>query len=179
MYFKKLDYPTFPLLNCFKRVIEEGKIIQNTDHDQYCINTIPGEEDSPNFGRGSLILDWDKSYYDDQKQKMIIPNREKELKEEHFCQLVSAFKNTSFEDMYNYLSNHYILGRVRVMISKPKTCLTWHVDFHKRCLMIIEDKVKHLENDKWYYTDTLNKHTAINASQQDRIHLVATVISDK
>jgi len=47
------------------------------------------------------------------------------------------------------------------------------------CLMIIEDQVKHLEQDSWHWTDTLNKHTAMNASQQDRIHLVATIISDK
>ena len=189
MYFKKLDYPTFPLLDCFNRLINEGKIIKNNDHDQYCINTIPGEEDSPNFGRGSLILDWDKSYYDEEKQEMIVPKRDKELKEEHFCQLVSAFKNTSFEDMYNYLNNRYLLGRVRVMISKPKTCLSWHKDFHRRihypmktqegCLMIIQDQVKHLEQDSWHWTDTIHKHTAMNASQQDRIHLVATIISDK
>ena len=189
MYYKKLDYPTFPLLSCFNRLLDEGKILRNKDHDQYCVNTIPGEEDSPNFGRGSLTKDWDKAFYDEKLQKMVVPRREKVFEEQHFCQLVSAFKNTSFEDMYSYLSKRHILGRVRIMISKPKTCLTWHVDFHKRihypmktqegCLMIIEDQVKHLETDKWYYTDTLNKHTAINASQEDRLHLVATIISDK
>lgn len=189
MYYKKLDYPTFPLLDCFNRLIEEKKIVKNKDHDQYCINTIPGEDDSPNFGRGSLILDWDKSYYDNDKQEMVVPKRKKEYKEEHFCELVSVFKNTSFEDMYKYLSKRHLLGRVRIMISKPKTCLSWHKDFHRRihypmktqegCLMIIEDQVKYLEQNQWYSTDTLYAHTAMNASQHDRIHLVATIISDK
>jgi len=91
--------------------------------------------------------------------------------------------------MYDYLNEKYVLGRVRVMISKPKTCLSWHQDWHNRihypmqtqlgCLMVIEDEVKYLEKNKWYFTNTLVSHTAFNASFNDRIHLVATVISDK
>jgi len=189
MYFKELDYPKFDLLEDFNMLLDTRFIQKNKDNDQYCINTVPGEDDSPNFGRGSLEKDWDKSYYDNETQKIVVPDKPVVYKEEDFTQLVSAFKNTSFEKMYDYLNEKYVLGRVRVMISKPKTCLSWHQDWHNRihypmqtqlgCLMVIEDEVKYLEKNKWYFTNTLVSHTAFNASFNDRIHLVATVISDK
>ena len=91
-----------------------------------------------------------------------------------------------FEDLYNVLRKNYNVGRVRLMKSPPKTCLSWHVDDTKRihypivtqegCFMLIEDEVKHLTQHTWWLTNTLVKHTALNASLEDRIHLVATLL---
>ena len=75
------------------------------------------------------------------------------------------------------------------MNSQPKTCLTWHTDNTTRihypmktqdgCFMIIEDEVKHLEKNKWYHTDTRYEHTAMNASRETRMHLVACVLEER
>jgi hypothetical protein len=45
--------------------------------------------------------------------------------------------------------------------------------------MVIEDEVKHLEENKWYWTNTVVKHTAFNASSEYRIHLVAAILGEK
>ena len=45
--------------------------------------------------------------------------------------------------------------------------------------MIIEDEVKHLQKNKWYHTDTRYEHTAMNASKETRMHLVACVLEEK
>lgn len=82
--------------------------------------------------------------------------------------------------------NHYIqkyqLVRARVMVSKPKSCLTLHKDTSPRIhiplfttedsVMIIEDRVYHLELGKVYLTNTTLRHTAVNASRQPRGHIV-------
>jgi hypothetical protein len=72
------------------------------------------------------------------------------------------------------------------MKSLPKTCLSWHVDDTKRihypiktqegCFMIIEEEIKHLPQHTWWLTNTLVKHTAMNASLEDRVHLVVTLL---
>ena len=45
--------------------------------------------------------------------------------------------------------------------------------------MIIEDEVLHLKQNQWYWTNTLPKHTALNASREDRLHLVVVVLDEK
>jgi hypothetical protein len=75
------------------------------------------------------------------------------------------------------------------MKSKPKTCLSWHVDTTPRihfpiktqdgCFMVIDNEVQHLTKNTWWWTNTVAPHTAFNASKEDRIHLVAVVLDDK
>ena len=94
-----------------------------------------------------------------------------------------------FENVYHELEKVYDIGRVRIMKSKSKTCLTWHKDDTPRvhypiktqrgCFMVIEDEIMHLEQNKWYWTDTIVKHTAFNSSLEDRIHLVVTILGEK
>ena len=118
--------------------------------------------------------------------KIVTPLRVPPLQEEQFTTLCSAFKGTLFEEVYNTLSEKYKLGRVRLMNSQPKTCLSWHKDDTTRihypmktqegCIMVIQDEVKHLEQNTWYHTNTRVKHTAVNASKETRLHLVACVL---
>ena len=108
-----------------------------------------------------------------------------ERREWDFTVLCDIFKNTVFEDIYKELKKRYILGRVRLMRNESKTCLTWHTDTSPRihypiktqkgCFMVIGDEVMHLKQNKWYWTNTLMKHTAFNGSREDRLHLVVTV----
>ena len=76
--------------------------------------------------------------------------------------------------------------RTRVMILKPKTCYTYHQDTTKRihiplvtndkCFFIINSQVKHYPADGNYYVvDTTQMHTALNASKEDRIHIIGVI----
>ena len=186
-YFKELtELPTLDLWNEFNQLLDNNVISWHPhERDQICLNTILGEESSIHFGRGSLQYDWDNAYEDD-SGKLIVPERKAKLSESDFTVLCEQFKNTLFEEVYTALSSKFLLGRVRIMNLKPKTCLSWHVDSHPRvhyplktqqgCMMIIEDELQVLEQGKWYHTNTVYSHTAINSSKEERYHLVATVI---
>jgi len=185
--FEEIDLPVYNLYEDFLKMIDAGILEYKEDTDQICLNTVEGKYDNYNFGRGSLHYDWDESYYDHKQGKMIIPLREKFFKEEDFKYLCTQFKGTNFEIVYNAIQQKYTnIGRVRIMISKPKTCLSWHKDDTTRihfpmktqqgCLMIIDEETKYLEQNKWYWTNTKLYHTAINSSKENRIHLVATLL---
>ena len=187
-YYKELDFPTYDLLSEFNKLMDNGTIswFEHDCQDQICLNSTKDDPDNIFLGRASLYYDWDKSYIEN--GKIVTPLRVPPLKEEQFTTLCSAFKGTLFEEVYNALSEKYTLGRVRLMNSQPKTCLSWHKDDTNRihypiktqegCMMIIQDEVKHLEQNKWYHTNTTVKHTAVNASKETRLHLVACVLKE-
>ena len=87
----------------------------------------------------------------------------------------------------NRLMEKYGMLRTRIMKSNPKTCLSMHNDMSKRihiplltnpdCIMLIEDKTYHLELGKVYITNTTLRHTAVNASDRMRVHIVGCVYS--
>jgi hypothetical protein len=83
----------------------------------------------------------------------------------------------------NSIIKKHNLYRVRLMKLKPKTCYYYHQDWSKRfhipiktnekCFFIIDEKVSHLKADgSCYIVDTTKKHTALNGSKEDRIHIV-------
>jgi hypothetical protein len=114
-----------------------------------------------------------------------VPKKKNPLKAVDFTQLCIQFENTIFEDLYNVLCTRYNIGRVRLMKSSPKTCLSWHRDASPRlhfpiktqegCFMIINDEVFHIPENTWYITP----RTAMNAIKEDRIHLVVEILEDK
>jgi hypothetical protein len=189
MNFKELDdLPQYDLQEEFDRLINENKISWYHIADQICLNSTIDDPDNIHLGRGSLIWDWD-NFERGAEDTSVVKRRDKILKESDFVNLCSGFKDSLFEEVYNRLEKKYKLGRVRIMKSAPKTCLTWHVDHHPRihypiktqegCFMIIEDKIMHLPQNTWWWTNTLVKHTAINASKDIRLHLVATILEEK
>lgn len=182
--FEKLDLPVFDLYKELLKLVDSGHIEYDNETDQICLNTVEPQSYNYKLGRGSLIYDWDYSYHKD--GKLVVPFRKIPLKENDFKYLCKQFENTAFETVYNALQERYNLGRVRIMISKPKTCLSWHKDNTQRvhfpmktqegCFMLINNEVQHLEKHQWYITDTTINHTAINASKEDRLHLVVTLL---
>jgi len=42
--------------------------------------------------------------------------------------------------------------------------------------MVIDDEVMHIPQNQWWMTDTTKYHTALNGSDQSRIHLVAAIL---
>ena len=153
--------------------------------NQFCLTAPKGHEDDIFYGTGSLKYDW-ANMVKKEDGSLDVPLREVPLQETDFTELCTPFKDTSFEDIYNQLKQKYIIGRVRLFVSHPGVCLSWHQDTEERihypiktqegCFMVIEDEVKHLEQNKWYYTKTMKKHTAFNGSKDTRIHLVANVL---
>jgi len=191
-YFHQIHgLPEKDLLTPLNQMLVDDEIKWSGDN-QICINTIE-ESDDFLLGCGSLHYDWDNAeiLVDEStgSEKIHVPEYETPMQESDFTKLCSVFQGTVFEEVYNELKKHYQVGRVRLMKSFPKTCLSWHVDNTPRihypvktqegCLMIIEDEVKYMPVNTWWKTDTLYKHTAINASKQDRIHLVTCVMETK
>lgn len=179
------DLPSFPFL--LEELNNEMIECLNT-YGQIGITTIPGFEHDYTMANGSLQKDWNnlKVTTDQAITKLEIPNKPERLHERDFTVLCDIFKGTTFEKIYSLLSERYILGRVRLFKSEPKTCLTWHHDGESPrlhypiktqpgCFMVIEDEVKHLEQDKWWIADTTKHHTAFNASKESRIHFVAVI----
>ena len=133
---------------------------------------------------GSLIYKWGDDPFDTEgKLKKIDIVRA----ESDFSYFVNEFSSTVFKDVYDVLAKKYKLGRVRLMKSKPKSCLSWHTDSEKRlhipiitnlgAKLVIEDEANHLEaNGSVYLADTTRYHTAFNAGMEDRIHLVACIL---
>ncbi len=105
---------------------------------------------------------------------------DKEHKEEDFTEFLFDLPYT------NSVLNNLNVYRARVMNMKPKTCYTYHQDWSKRlhiplitnenCFFIIDDKVSRYPADgRSYIVDTTKMHTFVNASLENRIHIVGCV----
>jgi hypothetical protein len=175
---------TLPLYETLTDMLESKKINWGI-HNQICINTVPGHEDDFFYGAASLEYDWNNSIILPSGE-IKVPKRDITLSESDFTVLCNSFKDTVFEKMYNNLTSHFNVGRVRVIMLKPKTCLTWHTDSTTRlhfplktqegCMMIIDSEVFHIPENEWWLTNTVMPHTAINSSKDIRIHLVASIL---
>lgn len=179
-YFEKINLPTYN--NLYE---ELKKLDLSWFQNQISLNTLSNEPENYHKGCGSLVYDWTKSEYKDGVN--IVPKYDNPLEEKDFNTLCTVFQNTIFEEIYNNLSTLYILGRVRIMKSKPKTCLSWHTDStprlhypiktQKGCIMVIENETMHIPQNEWWLTNTIYEHSAFNGSNEERIHLVATILS--
>ena len=113
--------------------------------------------------------------------------REKQLDETQYSDLIPQIKNTYFEKVYNKLCEHFVLGRVRILLLEPRKCLSFHKDPQPRlhipiisqtgALMIVDDFCTHMPADgSVYYMNTTKYHSALNGSEENRIHLVVTIL---
>lgn len=180
----------YNLIEPYTSMINNNHISWSRGENQICINSVPGHDDI-HYGVGSLVYNWDASYTVNNNgvTEVVVPEREEKINENDFTEICSVFKGTIFEDVYNELESQYHVGRVRLMKSLPKTCLSWHSDSSMRlhypvstqdgCFMLVEDEVKHLGQEQWWMVDTRANHTAMNASKKERIHLVAVILGEK
>lgn len=182
------NLPVYDLYTEFLKLLDQKKIWWHPEiEDQICVNATEDDPTNCLAGRGSLFYDWDNAIIKN-GQITVLP-RKVPLREENFTILCEGFKGSLFEDVYNEIIKKYQVGRIRIMKSLPKTCLTWHVDDTPRihyplktqsgCFMVIKNESKFLELNKWYYTNTVLPHTAFNGSKEERIHLVVTVLGNK
>lgn len=183
------DLPVHDLYSEFNRLMDENIISwYNGKKDQICLNSTANDPTNIHLGRGSLVFNWDT--FDPTASNVDhVEANHNSLQESDFSVMCPQFSNTLFEDVYRALDSRYILGRVRIIYSIPKKCMTWHRDSSIRihypmktqegCLMVIENEVKHLPQNTWWETNTLVNHTALNGSREERLHLVAAILGEK
>ena len=114
-------------------------------------------------------------------------SRDIDIKEYKYSEIVSEFKNTYFEEVYDTLKKKFKLGRVRLLLKEPRSTLSWHKDPEPRlhipiitnlgCSMVIENVAKHLPADGHVtITNNTKYHNFFNGGEQARIHLVSCVL---
>ena len=135
---------------------EEIKILPNYYKDQIMIQTVKGNSD-PNYGTG---------------KSTDLRHKEREFVEPMYDM---PYLNSLLKDL-NW-------ARSRVMRVRAKSNYTWHYDGTCRShiplitndnnFFIIEDKIYSMPADGCIYiADTTKYHTFVNASREDRVHIV-------
>ena len=104
------------------------------------------------------------------------------LEEKDFTEVCDFLKGTYTEEVINIFSEKYGAVRGRYMMMNWKSCLTYHYDETPRihlplitndgCFMIIDDKTEKLHESTTYMVDTTKRHTALNAGEHLRFHMV-------
>lgn len=145
------------------------------------LNQIPGEPESIK-GHNIRGVFWTKPNSTGEEVQ-----RDKMIDESKYTEFVEEFNNTYFNDVYEELSKHYKLGRVRLLLKEPRSTLSWHRDPEPRlhipivtnpgCLMVIDNIAKHMQADgSVWITNNTKYHNAFNGGEENRIHLVACVL---
>lgn len=191
-YFEKVP------LRKFEGLLEEIKLLEHMGEvswlqpshplsaSQICLNAAPGYTDDVNFGAG-FFADKGKSDFfirHTPEGDVRIPMKPSSVYDWELCDI---FVGTVFENMFVSMKKKFNIGRVRLLKSKPRTCMNWHIDPIPRihypiqteegCLMVIEDEVYHLPLEQWTFAHTdKGYHTALNGSTIDRIHFVADIL---
>ena len=151
------------------------------DINAICLTQIPGDPNSITGGnvRGLFWTKPDSTYQEVQ--------REERIDEEKYSEFVKLFEDTYFKEMYDAITKKYQLGRVRLLWKLPRTTLSWHRDPEPRlhipivtnygARMCIDEEVHHMPADGGVWiTDNTKYHNAFNGGEEDRVHLVATVL---
>ena len=105
-------------------------------------------------------------------------------------EFLKEFEHTYFKEVFDVLSKKYKLGRVRLLLKEPRSTLSWHRDPEPRlhipiytnpgCLMVIDEKAKHMPADgSVWITNNTKYHNAFNGGEENRVHLVACVLDYK
>jgi len=145
------------------------------------LNQVPGDKSSTE-GHNVRGTYWT---IPDEKGKEIM--RDKPIDEAKYTEIVSEFKGTYFEEVYNTLRKHFKLGRVRILLKEPRSTLSWHRDPEPRlhipiitnpgCLMVIDNSAQHMPADGGVWvTNNVKYHNAFNGGEENRVHLVACVL---
>ena len=151
------------------------------DINAICLTQIPNDPNSITGGnvRGLYWTKPDSTYEEVQREEVI--------DELQYSEFVKLFEDTYFKEMYDALTKKYKLGRVRLLWKLPRTTLSWHRDPEPRlhipivsnfgARMCIDTEVHHMPADgSVWITDNTKYHKAFNGGEEDRVHLVATVL---
>ena len=113
------------------------------------------------------------------------------LNQEQYSVINSYFRGSYCEFVYNTLDDQYGVCRARFMTMTPKArAYSMHQDCaprihipvvtNRECMFIVDDNLYKMPNaGQAYFIDTTKKHTALNLSWEDRIHLVFCIKRDE
>ena len=164
----------------------ENKKFESLDISHFgaiSLNQIPNDKNSIK-GNNIRGVYWTKP---DESGKEVL--RDVKIDESKYTEVVPAFQNTYFQEVYEILNKKFKLGRVRILLKKPRSTLSWHRDPEPRlhipiitnlgCSMVIENVAKHLPADGTAtITNNTKYHNFFNGGEQNRIHLVACVLEN-
>ena len=175
-----LDKMQSALKDVDSRVARQSQLGER-DINAICLTQIPNDPNSITGGnvRGLYWTKPDSTYEEVQREEVI--------DEEQYSEFVKLFEDTYFKEMYDALTKKYKLGRVRLLWKLPRTTLSWHRDPEPRlhipivsnfgARMCIDTEVHHMPADgSVWITDNTKYHNAFNGGEEDRVHLVATVL---
>ena len=187
--FLKLDlkFDVSKLQEAYKEVIKmksfesPGEV---TNFGAISLTQIPGDPDSIKGHKARGVF-WTKP---DSTGKEV--SRDVSVEEEKYSEFIDEYKNTYFKEVYDTLSKHYKLGRVRILLKQPRSTLSWHRDPEPRlhipiitnpgCIMVIDNVAKHMPADGHaWITNNTKYHNFFNGGEEDRIHIVACVLNHK
>ena len=187
--FLKLDlkFDVSKLQAAYKEVIKlksfesPGEV---TNFGAISLTQIPDDPDSIK-GHNARGVFWTKP---DSTGKEV--SRDVSVEEEKYSEFIDEYKNTYFKEVYDTLSKHYNLGRVRILLKQPRSTLSWHRDPEPRlhipiitnpgCIMVIDNVAKHMPADGHaWITNNTKYHNFFNGGEEDRIHIVACVLNHK
>ena len=187
--FLKLDlkFDVSELQAAYKEVIKlksfesPGEV---TNFGAISLTQIPGNPDSIKGHKARGVF-WTKP---DSTGKEV--SRDVSVEEEKYSEFIDEYKNTYFKEVYDTLSKHYKLGRVRILLKQPRSTLSWHRDPEPRlhipiitnpgCIMVIDNVAKHMPADGHaWITNNTKYHNFFNGGEEDRIHIVACVLNHK
>ena len=155
-----------------------------TNFGAISLTQIPGDPDSIKGHKARGVF-WTKP---DSTGKEVV--RDVNVDEEKYSEFIEDYKDTYFKEVYDTLSKHYKLGRVRILLKQPRSTLSWHRDPEPRlhipiitnpgCIMVIDNVAKHMPADGHaWITNNTKYHNFFNGGEEDRIHIVACVLNHK
>ena len=186
----KEDFQTIPLKFNIEKLQEEvNSLFTKMSWKEHivkglCMTQIPGDPSSADGEKLRGI------FYTKPDSSGIEVQRENHIDEKQYTEFVKDFKGTYFEEIYNKLSEKYVLGRFRLLLLEPRKSLSWHRDPEPRlhipvftnpgAHLCIDKRLKHLPADgSVWFTNTRKYHTVFNGGEENRIHLVATFLGEK
>ena len=151
------------------------------DINAICLTQIPGDPNSITGGNVRGIF-WTRP-----DSTGVEVQREERVDETKYSQFVTIFEDTYFKEVYDTLLTKYKLGRIRLLWKLPRTTLSWHRDPEPRlhipiitnpgAIMVVDKEARHMPADgSVWITDNTKYHNAFNGGEEDRVHLVATVM---
>ena len=184
---QEVKFDIFKLQEAYKKIIKTKKFEDAGGVSHFgaiCLTRIPGDPKSieGNKARG---LYWTKPNKSGNEV-----SRDFQIDEAAYSEFVPEYENTYFKEVFDVISSRYKLGRVRILLKKARSTLSWHRDPEPRlhipiitnpgCLMVIDNVAKHLPADgSVWITNNKKYHNAFNGGEEDRIHLVACVLDYK
>ena len=113
--------------------------------------------------------------------------REDSIEESKYTEFCEKYKGTYFEEIHIELSERWIIGRMRLLLLEPRTCLSYHrdpeprlhmaVDTNPGAFLVVDNEQFNIPADgSVWFTDTTTYHSAYNGGEENRVHLVMTCL---